>query len=103
PPEIPDSTGYAAGTMATDGQRLYVFFANGDAAAFSLEGKLVWSKSFGAPKNPYGHATSLATWRDRLILQLDQGDSEDGKSKLYAVDGLSGNIVWQTPRKVGAS
>ena len=101
--EVPESTGYAASTMATDGCRVYVIFANGDCAAFTLEGKPAWSKSFGALKNPYGHATSLATWQDRLIVQLDQGDSEDNKSKLYALDGRTGQIVWQRPRKVGAS
>jgi outer membrane protein assembly factor BamB len=101
--EVPDTTGYAASTMASDGRRLYVNFANGDVAAFTFEGKLVWSKSFGPLKNPYGHAASLATWRDRLILQLDQGDNEEGRSKLYALDGRTGRVVWQTPRKVGAS
>jgi outer membrane protein assembly factor BamB len=101
--DVPDSTGYAASTMATDGRRVYAMFANGDCAAFTLEGQPVWSKSFGALKNPYGHATSLATWRDRLIAQLDQGDNEDGNSKLYALDGRTGQIVWQRPRKTGAS
>jgi outer membrane protein assembly factor BamB len=101
--EVPESTGYAAATMATDGRRVYVMFANGDCAAFALDGKPVWSKSFGALKNPYGHATSLATWQDRLIVQLDQGDSEDNKSKLYELDGRTGQIIWQRPRSVGAS
>ena len=101
--EVPESTGYAAPTMATDGRRVYVIFANGDCAAFTLEGKLLWSKSVGPLKNPYGHAISLATWQDRLILQLDQGDSEDNKSKLCALDGRTGQMVWQRPRKVGAS
>jgi outer membrane protein assembly factor BamB len=103
PGEVPDTTGYAASTMASDGRRLYVIFANGDLAALTFEGKLVWSKSFGPLKNPYGHAASLATWRDRLILQLDQGDNEEGRSKLYALEGRTGRVVWQTPRKVGAS
>ena len=102
-PEVPESTGYAAATMATDGRRVYVFFANADCAAFTLEGQPVWSKSLGALKNPYGHATSVTTWRDRLIVQLDQGESEDNQSKLYALDGRTGQIVWQRPRKVGAS
>ncbi len=101
--EVPDSTGYAASTAATDGRRVYALFANGDCAAFTLEGQPVWSKSFGALKNPYGHATSLATWRDRLIVQLDQGDNEDGNSKLYALDGRTGQVAWQRPRKTGAT
>jgi outer membrane protein assembly factor BamB len=82
---------------------VYVIFANGDCAGFTLEGKLTWSKSFGALKNPYGHATSLDTWHDRLIVQLDQGDNEDNLSKLYALDGRTGKVVWQTSRKVGGS
>jgi len=103
PAEVPESTGSAAPTMATDGRRVYAFFANGDCAAFTLEGQPVWSKGFGALQNPYGHAISLATWRDRLIVQLDQGDTEDNKSKLCALDGRTGQVVWQSPRKVGAS
>lgn len=100
---IPESTGYAAATMATDGRRAYAIFANGDVAALSFDGKLVWAKNLGFPENSYGHATSLATWQDRLIVQLDQGDSDSGKSKLYALDGRTGNVVWQKPRSVGAS
>lgn len=103
PPEIPDTTGYAASTMATDGRRVYVIFATGDVAAFTMNGKLAWAKSFGPLKNPYGYASSLAIWHDRLIVLLDQGEAEDGKSKLYALDGKTGQIVWQTPRKVGSS
>ena len=101
--DIPESTGYAASTMATDGRRVYAFFANGDCVAFTLDGKPVWSKSFGVLKNPYGAATSLANWRDRLIVQLDQGDPDEGKSKLYALDGRTGRTVWERPRKVGSS
>jgi outer membrane protein assembly factor BamB len=89
--------------MASDGRRVYAIFANGDVAALSFEGRIVWAKNLGFPENAYGHATSLATWQDRLIVQLDQGDSDSGKSKLYALDGRTGQIVWQKPRSVGAS
>jgi len=102
-PEAPEGAGYAASTMATDGRRVYAFFGNGDLAALSMDGKLVWSKAFGAISNSMGHAASLATWRDRLLLQLDQGADVDGLSMLYALDGQTGKVVWQRPRKVGAS
>jgi outer membrane protein assembly factor BamB len=101
--EIPESTGYAPSTMATDGRRIYAIFADGNLGGFTLDGKPAWVKSFGSLKNAYGHATSLATWKDRLIVQLDQGDSEEGKSVLYALDGKTGRPVWQRPRKLGAS
>ncbi len=103
PPEVPEMTGFAAATMATDGRRVYAFFANGDLAAFSLEGDPVWSRNLGVPRNPYGHATSLVTWQDRLLVQLDQGDADQNLSRLYALEGATGRVLWQKNRPVGAS
>ncbi len=103
PPEIPESTGFAAPTMATDGLRVYVMFATGDVAAFALDGRPVWSKNLGVPDNPYGHATSLATQAGLLIVQLDQATEDDNRSKLIALDGATGKTAWETPRPVGAS
>lgn len=102
-PEIDEMTGYCAPTAATDGRRIYAWFATGDIAAFSLEGQLVWSRFMGAPHNLYGHAISLRTWQDRVILQFDQGEPEDRLSKLLALDGRTGRTLWEKPRPVGAS
>jgi outer membrane protein assembly factor BamB len=102
-PDVPETTGYAAATMATDGRRLYAVFANGDVAALTFDGKVVWSKSFGPLQNPYGHAASPVTWKDQLILQLDQGEAEERKSKLLALDGRNGKLLWEKQRKVSAS
>jgi outer membrane protein assembly factor BamB len=100
---IPDETGYAASTMATDGRRVYAIFATGDLAAFTLAGKLEWTKHFGAPKNPHGHASSLVTWQDQVIVQLDQGEAEQNISKLYAIEGRTGRVRWQRSRPVSTS
>ena len=102
-PEVPDQCGMAAGTVATDGRRVYAMFANGDLAAFNFDGSVAWAKHLATPKNQYGHATSLLTWQDRVIVQFDQGEPEDKLSKLYAFDGATGAIVWEQPRPVGAS
>jgi len=102
-PEIPAEPGFAASTMAVDGRRAYVMFANGDLAAFDLNGKLAWAKSVGPIKNQYGHAASLVLWQGKLILQLDQGESEDRKSKLFVFDSATGQILWQRPRPVPSS
>ena len=102
-PEIPDECGMAASTPATDGQRVYAMFTNGDLAAVDFDGKVVWSKHIDVSKNPYGHATSLLTWQGRLIVQCDQGKGDDGLSKLYAFDGATGAPVWEKPRAIGAS
>ncbi len=103
PPEVPDSTGFAASTMATDGRQVFAMFANGDLAAFHLDGRPAWSKNLGVPKNQYGFATSLAVWPGRLLLQYDQGEPENNLSKLIAFDGATGRVLWQKPRAVGQS
>jgi outer membrane protein assembly factor BamB len=102
-PEIMEDTGYAASTMATDGRRVYAIFANGDLAALTLEGAPVWSKYLGAPKNPYGFATSLALVPGKMILQFDQGDTAPAGSKLLAFDPATGRVLWERPRPVPAS
>ncbi len=103
PPEVSEDTGLAAPTAACDGRRVYAMFANGDLGAVDFEGKVVWSKSLGIPKNSYGHASSLAMWRDRVILQFDQGVPKDKLSRLMAFDGATGNEVWSVPRDVANS
>jgi outer membrane protein assembly factor BamB len=78
-------------------------FSNGDLAAFNFDGAVAWAKFLGTPKNQYGHATSLLTWQDRVIVQFDQGEADDKLSKLLAFDGPTGAVVWQQARPVGAS
>ncbi|MBM3838836.1 MAG: hypothetical protein FJ398_12890 [Verrucomicrobia bacterium] len=102
-PESPLQAGFAAATMATDGERVCAIFGTGELVALDFAGKPVWSKHLGLPKNPYGHASSLALWQGRLLLQLDQGESEDRKSRLYAFDCATGNILWQRQRPVSTS
>jgi outer membrane protein assembly factor BamB len=102
-PEVPDQCGMAAATVATDGRRVYAMFSNGDLAAFNFDGTVAWAEFLGTPKNQYGHATSLLTWQDRVIVQFDQGEADDKLSKLLAFDGTTGAVVWEKPRPVGAS
>lgn len=103
PPEVMADTGYAAPTTATDGRRVYAMFANGDVGAFDFAGNVVWSHSLGIPDNAYGHASSLATWQDLVLVQFDQGGPNDDKSKLIAYRGATGEVVWQVDRPVGNS
>ena len=105
PPTVIKATGYAAPTTATDGERVYAVFANGDLAAFDFNGRPVWARSLGHLDNHYGHASSLATWRNLLIVQADQGRSGDPAptSALLAFNGATGAIEWRTPRTVPQS
>ena len=52
PDERPDNTedtGYAAPTMATDGNRVFVLFGNGDTAGLDFEGNRIWAKKSWSP------------------------------------------------------
>jgi outer membrane protein assembly factor BamB len=80
---------------------VFAIFANGDLAAFDFKGNLAWSKSLGIPESSYGHGSSLAAYKNMLIVQFDQGSSEKAsKSKLFAFDSATGKTVWQTDRPV---
>ena len=103
PPTVMEDTGFAAPAAVTDGQRVYAIFANGDVIAFNFEGKQVWARNLGLPQNSYGHASSLTMYQNLLLVLLDHGYSDDGLSRLIAVEGHSGRTVWQTPRPVRSS
>jgi outer membrane protein assembly factor BamB len=98
-PKVIAETGQAAPTMATDGRRVYVIFANGDLAALDMAGKIVWSKNMGFPKNHYGHSSSLIMYRDLLIVQYDQS----GSARVLALSGKTGDKIWETQRNVKVS
>ena len=96
-----EDTGYAAPTAATDGERVYAIFASADLVALDFDGKLVWHKNLGVPDNHYGYSASLAFYKDRVIVQYDQGDGrKPNESKLIAFQGTDGSIVWETPRSI---
>jgi outer membrane protein assembly factor BamB len=97
PPSVMEETGgYSPSTAAVDGRRVYAMFANGDVAAFDYQGKQVWARSLGKPDNSYGHATSLEMYQDRLLIQFDQGNGKDGKSKLLALNTATGQTAWES-------
>ncbi len=98
PFKVSSDTGFAAPTMATDGRRVYAMFANGDVVSFDFSGNQIWVRSLGVPKNHYGHASSLATYGGRVIVQLDQGKPKDEHSKLMALEGETGETVWEVAR-----
>lgn len=98
PPKTSEETGLAAATAATDGRRVYAIFANGDLVACDLDGRRVWARNLGVPKNPYGHSSSLLAVRGWLLVQYDQ---ENG-GRLLALRGADGSTVWDVLRAVKA-
>ena len=103
PLKLNDDTGYAACTTASDGRYVGAIFANGDLAAYDLDGKLAWSQSLGIPENPYGHAASLSIYKNLLLVLIDQATPKAALSKLRALDIASGRTVWEQTRAVPSS
>ncbi len=98
-PRTSEDTGFAAPTMATDGQRIYVVFATGDIGALDFEGKRIWAKNLGMPENHYGHSSSLITYRNMLLVQYDQNSG----GHLLGLNARTGAILYDTPRDTDIS
>ncbi|NQV32473.1 MAG: PQQ-binding-like beta-propeller repeat protein, partial [Phycisphaeraceae bacterium] len=98
--EVMEDTGLAACTMATDGHRVYAVFASGDLGCFDFDGKKLWHKALGLPDSSYGYASSLDVYRNRVIVQFDQGGDDDELSRLLAIDGATGKVIHDKVRPV---
>lgn len=98
-PQVTEDTGYAAPTMTTDGTRVFALFATGDIACLDFEGNRIWVKNMGVPENHYGHASSLITYQDLLLIQYDQNTG----GRLLALKTQSGDMVYDQPREVEIS
>lgn len=98
-PNVTDDTGYAAATMATDGNRVFAVYATGDIAAWDFEGKRLWAKNLGVPDNHYGHSSSLMVYQDRLLVQYDQNTG----GRILALNVENGNVIFDKQRDVKIS
>lgn len=98
-PQVTEDTGFAAPTMTTDGTRIFALFATGDIACLDFEGKRIWAKNLGVPENHYGHASSLITYQDLLLVQYDQNTG----GRLLALRTQSGDMVYDQSRDVDIS
>lgn len=102
-PQVLDDTSLAAPTPVTDGRKVYAVFPTGEIAAFDFNGKQIWARNIGPLENAYGYASSLAIYQDRLLIQIDRGQPEDGQSKLLALNTQTGQPLWEVKRPVAGS
>jgi outer membrane protein assembly factor BamB len=87
----------ASSTPASDGERVFVIFWNGDEqslAAFALDGKSLWQQELGAFKSQHGAGVSPIVANGKVIVPNDQ----DGKSVLLTFDAVTGKPGWSAPR-----
>lgn len=88
---------FASSTPATDGERVYVAFADQERcalAAYDFEGNLVWRNWMGPFSSQHGLGASPIVFEDLVIMPNDQ----DGPSSIVAYDRRDGKLVWSTLR-----
>ena len=87
---------YAAPTPVTDGRAVYAYFGAEGFYAYDMQGKFLWKYDPGKIQTiGMGPGTSPLLAGELLILQCD---SSDQKSKMVALNGKNGELVWKTER-----
>lgn len=97
PPVMHPSNTYATESPATDGERLFTFFATtGSLIAWDLDGTEIWKKNVGTYKsgNGFGTGSSLAITDGKVFVQSDN----DENSFLVSFDAKTGEQVWRDDR-----
>lgn len=97
------STG-ASSTPASDGERIYINFANHDAAiatALTLDGEIVWQTNFSQYRIHQGYGASPALYKDLVLVAADaKGGDPEAKvgGAMAALNRKNGQIVWKRDR-----
>ncbi len=98
PGEVTHKTNsYASASPCTDGQHVYASFCSQGVYCYTLDGELVWKRNdFGqmTMRSGFGEGSSPTLVDDMLILPWDH----EGPSFLYALNKLTGETLWKTPR-----
>lgn len=86
--------GYASHTPASDGEKVFVYFGRGGAAAFDLDGKQLWHVKLGNSANGknWGSAASPVLHGNTIIITA----SEEAHA-IVALDKKTGTEVWRAP------
>jgi outer membrane protein assembly factor BamB len=92
------TSGVAAPTPASDGQRIFAFFSSNDLACLDLDGNLLWYRglAFDYPKagNDVGMAASPAVTGDTVVVQIEN----QGDSFAAGLDVETGETRWRVAR-----
>lgn len=104
-----DEGNSASPSPSTDGQHVWVFMADGELAAFTVDGKKVWNFNiqdrYGKLRIQFGMTSTPVLDGDNLYLQLihGEGKAETREAKVVALDKLTGKEVWAVDRHSDAT
>lgn len=84
----------ASPSAATDGERVFFFFADYGLLAYDVRGNELWRRPLGPFNNVYGMGASPIVVGDLVVLNCDQSIG----SFIAAFDKKTGRERWRTPR-----
>jgi len=84
----------AAATPVTDGERVFVFFADFGLLAYTTAGEPLWQHAMGPFDNVYGMGASPVLVGDLVVMLVDQSTG----SYLLALDAATGETRWRRER-----
>lgn len=88
----------ASGSVAVGADGIYWAWATSDGLrveAFSAAGTPLWHADLGRYESEHGFGASVATWRDLVIVPVDQ----DGPSAIVGLEATSGRERWRLSRE----
>jgi outer membrane protein assembly factor BamB len=95
--------GVAIPTPASDGRRVFVFYASNDLACFDLEGNLQWYRGLGYEnprvRNDTGMGSSPLVIGDTVVVQMEN----QGESLAMGLDATTGQTRWTARREAAAT
>jgi len=91
------TNGFASASPCTDGEHVYAPFGSRGLFCYTMDGDLKWKRDDFPPmqtRNSFGEGSSPTLEGDKILLPWDH----EGESFLYALNKLTGQDIWKTPR-----
>ena len=103
-PPLHVATSPAAPSIATDGERLYVYFGLTGLTCLDLDGQEIWQKELPIPHNRHGAGSSPVLAGDLLILVCDQGELfRPLGSYVLCLNKHTGSEIWRRARPLSGA
>ena len=88
---------FASASPCTDGQHVYAHFGSRGLYCYTMDGELVWKRDdLGrmSTRNGFGEGSSPTITGNMIIVPWDH----EGPSYIAALNKLTGDTIWKTPR-----
>ncbi|WP_425398581.1 PQQ-binding-like beta-propeller repeat protein [Aeoliella sp.] len=91
-----NTNSFASASPCTDGQHVYAHFGSQGLFCYTMDGQPVWERDFGdmRTRNGFGEGSSPTIEGEKILVPWDH----EGESFLYALNKLTGDNLWRTPR-----